>query len=63
MCGPLHALSVGEGGEVGVAVDAHVEVLAPHAQSRSAVGAARALGAGLHAPVACELKCKVKVYI
>ena len=44
--GPVHALSVGEGGEVGVAVDAHVEVLAPHAEAASAVAACRSVAAG-----------------
>ena len=44
--GPVHALPVGEGGEVGVAVDAHVEVLAPHAEAARAVAARRTVAAG-----------------
>lgn len=51
MRGPLHALAVGEGGQVGIAVDAHVEVLAPHAQARRAVATARPLATCLHATV------------
>lgn len=43
--GPVHALAVGEGGQVGVAVDAHVQVLAPHAEPVGAVAAGGALAA------------------
>ena len=42
---PIHTLSVGERREVGVPVDAHVEVLAPHAQAVGAVAAGGALAA------------------
>ena len=37
--GPVHALAVGEGGQVGVPVDTHLHVLAPHAHGARAVGA------------------------
>lgn len=39
--GPVHALPVREAGEVGVTVDTHLLVVAPHAQPARTVGAAR----------------------
>jgi hypothetical protein len=43
--GPVHALAVGEGGDVGVGVDAQSQVAAPHAVLLCAAAAAVVMGA------------------
>ena len=40
VCGPVHALPVWEAGKVGVTVDTHLLIVAPHAQPARTVGAA-----------------------